>query len=118
MEPINKTSIIFDDNFKHIIKDFVHHRVSKIDYKISKQDLEIKQDELRQHMDIEIFPKLTNKIKPSEPNYYTIFTMIFLSDYLDEFKSWDEFMKYLMILMMSLKSIKILKPSLKQIKLS
>jgi len=70
MEHINKTSIIFDDNLKHIIKDFVHHRVSKIDIKISKQDLEIKQDELRQHMDIEVFPKLT-KIS-SRPNLITI----------------------------------------------
>ena len=91
MEHINKTSIIFDDNLKHIIKDFVYHRVSKIDFKISKQDLEIKQDELRQHMDNEVFPKLTNNIKPSKPNYYTIFTLILLSDYLDKLESWDEF---------------------------
>jgi hypothetical protein len=91
MNTINKTSIIFDDNLKQLIKDFVNNRVSKIDFKSSKLDFEIKQDELRKHMDIEIFPKLTNNIKPSKPNYYTIFILILLNDYLDGLKSWNEF---------------------------
>ena len=69
-------------------------------------------------MDIEVFPKLTNNIKPSKPNYYTIFTLILLSDYLDDLKSWDEFNEIFNDLNDEFEKYKMLIPSLKQIKLS
>jgi hypothetical protein len=90
MEIINKTTIIFNDNLKNVIKDFVNNRISKINFNTRSKDLEIIQDELRAYIDIEVFQKLTKVIKPTKPNYYTIFILILLHDFLNDFKTWDE----------------------------